>query len=172
MACLSCSFPVLWTTINVSQLVVPTILCTHGTPSQRSWQAELMAWSIEVTLIWHQVKLGATECELTTRTRMALPIIRHLSFPVANLHFNLQLFWRENLKLFILCWIFRRNMVSPIPRLWTGYDKCCTSESFYYVTGKGEAHTHCVNMSSIHEFTHWVWAPPIMECYSTLVSLQ
>ena len=30
-------------------------------------------------------------------TRMALPIIRHLGFPVANMHFNLQLFRWENL---------------------------------------------------------------------------
>ena len=75
-----------------------------------------MAWSTEVALIWRQVKLGATECELTTRTRMALPIIRHLGFPVANLHFNLQLFRRENLKLFILRRIFRRNTV--LTSLW------------------------------------------------------
>ena len=77
---------------------------------QRSWQAQLTAWSTDA-LIWRQVKLGATECELTTRTRMALPIIRHLGFPVPNLHFNLQLFRRENLKLFILRRIFRRNTV-------------------------------------------------------------
>ena len=71
----------------------------------------LWAWSTEVALIWRQVKLGATECELTTRTRMALPIIQHLGFQVANLHFNLQLFRQENLKLFILRQIFRRNTI-------------------------------------------------------------
>ena len=60
-----------------------------------------MAWSTDV-LIWRQVKLGAMESELTTRTQTALPIIRYLGFPVANLHFNLQLFRQENLKLFIL----------------------------------------------------------------------
>ena len=59
-----------------------------------------------------------------TRTRTALPIIRHFGFPVANLHFNLQLFRRENLKLFILRRIFRRNTVvsmvnlSPILLTW------------------------------------------------------
>ena len=76
--------------------------------SNQQPQAELTAWSTDA-LIWRQVKLGATECELTTRTRMALPIIWHLRFPVANLHFNLQLFWRENLKLFILHRIFLKK---------------------------------------------------------------
>ena len=39
---------------------------------------------------------------LTTRTQMTLPIIRHFGFPVANLLFDLQLFPRENLKLFCI----------------------------------------------------------------------
>ena len=69
-----------------------------------------MAWSTDA-LIWRQVKLGATECELTTRTQTGLPIIRQLGFPVENLHFNLQLFRRKNLELFILRRIFRRNTV-------------------------------------------------------------
>ena len=45
------------------------------------------------------------------RTRMTLPIVCHLGFPVTNLLFNLQLFRQKNFKLIILCRISRRNTV-------------------------------------------------------------
>ena len=62
---------------------------------------------MEVALIWRQVKLGATECELTTRARMTLPIIRHLGFPVANLLLPPTISAIQ----FILRQILRRNTV-------------------------------------------------------------
>ena len=58
---------------------------------------------------------------LTTCVQMTLPIIQHLGFPVANLHFNLQLFQRENLKLIILRRIFRRNTLSHCTQIGTAY---------------------------------------------------
>ena len=54
---------------NIQQSTATTVL------------TELTAWSTDA-LIWGQVKLGSYGvCELTTRTRTALPIIRHFGFP-------------------------------------------------------------------------------------------
>ena len=86
------------------KLVAPIVLCT-----QRSWQAEMTTYWTHFDLA--SSKAGSygvwTGIYLTTRARMTFPVIRHLGFPVANLLFNLQLFWWE---LIILRRIFRRNM--------------------------------------------------------------
>ena len=43
----------------------------------------------------NEIEKGAARGVYQSHTQRALPIIRHLGFPVANLHFNLQLFRRE-----------------------------------------------------------------------------
>ena len=79
------------------KLVVSTVLCTHGTPSQWSWQAEITAYWIKVHFNLASSKGGSYEgcglgIYLTTHTQTILTIIWHLGFLVAILH-NHQLFW-------------------------------------------------------------------------------
>ena len=84
------------------ELVAPTVLCTHDTPSQQSWQAEMTAYWIEFRFDLASSNGGnyrvCSGIYLTTHTQTTLPIVRHFGFPVAILQFNLQLSQRENLK--------------------------------------------------------------------------
>ena len=122
MAHLSRSFPVLWTTINVSQTRGSHSTLYTWYPSQRSWQAEMTAYWIEVCFDLASSEGGSYGVHLgiylTTRTQITLANIQHLGFPVANLEFNFQLFQREN---FILCQSFRRNTVRAWAHQWYAY---------------------------------------------------
>ena len=120
-ACLSQSFPVSWTIINVSWTCG-----SHSTLYTRQpLTTVLMTYWIEVCFDLASSKGGSygvcLSIYLTNCIQMTLAIIQHLGFPVAVLEFNFQLFWWENLKWIILCQIFRRNTVRAWAHRWYAY---------------------------------------------------